>query len=172
MVTAVKSNQPKLSLQLSRLPWKQAPVMDRSRHRAHGREEVRELQVVTVDGLLFPHARQVVRIRRRRRRIGTRTWSTETVYAVTDLEAHQASPAELAAWSRGHSIIENKNHWVKDVTFGEDAGQIRRHHTPAVMSALRDLARAALHRAGWANIASARRAHTQSEATLTLHGIP
>ncbi|MFD9110320.1 ISAs1 family transposase [Streptomyces bottropensis] len=169
---SVKSNQPKLAGQLSRLPWKRAPVMDRSRDRGHGREEIRELQVVTVDGLLFPHARQVMRIRRKRRRTGTRKWSTETVYAVTDLEAHEASPAEPAAWSRGHRIIENKIHWVKDVTFAEDASQVRRHRTPAVMSSLRDLARATPHRAGWADIANGRRAHTRPEDVLTLHGIP
>ncbi|MFF3584076.1 hypothetical protein [Streptomyces mirabilis] len=40
------------------------------------------------------------------------------------------------------------------------------------MSALCHLARATLHRAGWANIASGRRAHTQPEAVLTLYGIP
>nr|WSZ98616.1 hypothetical protein OH820_25745 [Streptomyces sp. NBC_00857] len=40
------------------------------------------------------------------------------------------------------------------------------------MSALRDLARAALHRNGWTNTASGRRAHTHPEAALTLHGIP
>ncbi|WUG05443.1 hypothetical protein OG803_38550 (plasmid) [Streptomyces sp. NBC_00467] len=50
--------------------------------------------------------------------------------------------------------------------------QVRRHHTNAVMSVIRDLARAALHRTGWANIASGRRAHTAPAAILTLHGIP
>ncbi|WSM52089.1 hypothetical protein OIE83_36600 (plasmid) [Streptomyces sp. NBC_01708] len=122
-----------------------------------------------MDGLLFPHARQVVRIHRNCRRTGTSKWQTETVYAVTDLAAHQASPAEIAAWVRGHWT--NTVHWTKHVTFAEDDSQIR-HHTSAVMSALRDLARATLHRAGWANIASGRRAHTHPAATLTLHGIP
>ncbi|MFF8917801.1 ISAs1 family transposase, partial [Streptomyces sp. NPDC015032] len=102
----------------------------------------------------------------------TSKWQTETVYAVTDLAAHQASPAEIAAWVRGQRIIENTVHWTKDVTFAEDASQIRRHRAPAVMSALRDLARATLHRSGWANIASGRRAHTHPSATLALHGIP
>jgi hypothetical protein len=78
----------------------------------------------------------------------------------TDLAAHQADPAEISAWARGHWIIENTVHWTKDVTFAEDASQVRRHGTPAVMTTLRDLARAALHRAGRANIASGRRAHT------------
>ncbi|MFD5442495.1 transposase family protein [Streptomyces tendae] len=80
---------------------------------------------VSVDGLLFPHARQVVRIHRKRRRVGTSKWRAETVYAVTDLAAHQASPAEIAAWARGHWIIENAVHWTKDVTFAEDSSQIR-----------------------------------------------
>jgi predicted transposase YbfD/YdcC len=169
---SVKNNQPTLARQLKKLPWAKAPVLDRSRNRGHGREEVREVKVLSVDGLLFPHAHQVVRIHRKRRRTGARKWTAETVYAVTDLPAHQASAAEIAAWARGHWIIENTVHWTKDVTFAEDASQVRRHHTPAVMSVLRDLARAALHRNGWTNTASGRRAHTHPEAALTLHGIP
>jgi predicted transposase YbfD/YdcC len=116
--------------------------------------------------------RQVVRIHRKRRRIGARKWQTETVYAVTDLAAHQADAAEIAAWAHGHWIIENTVHRAKDVTFAEDASQIRRHCTLSVMTALRDLAPATLHRAGWTNIASARRAHSHPEVVLALHGIP
>lgn len=130
------------------------------------------MKVVTIKDLLFPHARQVACIRRKRRRIGAERWQTETVHAVTDLPAEQASPREIAAWARGHWIIENTVHWTKDVTFAEDASQVRRHHTPVVMSALRDLARATLHQSGWVNIASGRRAHTQPAAVLALHRIP
>jgi predicted transposase YbfD/YdcC len=169
---SVKNNQPTLARQLEKLPWAKAPVLDRSRNRGHGREEVREVKVLSVDGLLFPHAHQVVRIHRKRRRTGARKRTAETVYAITDLPAHQASAAEIAAWARGHWIIENTVHWTKNVTFAEDASQVRRHHTPAVMTVPRDLARAALHRTGWTNTASGRRAHTHPEAALTLHGIP
>ncbi|MFE2519046.1 ISAs1 family transposase [Streptomyces mirabilis] len=169
---SVKNNQPTLARQLRNLPWSKTPVLHRSHGRGHGREEKREVQVVTVDRLLVPHARQVVRIRRKRRRLGAKKWSTETVYAVTDLAAHQAAATEIAAWARGHWIIENTVHWTMDVTFAKDASQVRRHRTPAVMSSLRDLTRATLHRAGWANIASGRRAHTQFETVLTFHGIP
>ncbi|MEU1320551.1 ISAs1 family transposase [Streptomyces tibetensis] len=169
---SIKNNQPKFSGQLRQLPWKDVPVLHRSKDRGHGREEVGEVKVCSVDGLLFPHARQVVRIHRKRRRAGAGKWQTETVYAVTDLAAHQADPAESSAWARGHWIIENTVHWTKDVTFAENASQVRRHGTPAVMSTLRDLARGALHRAGWAHIVSGRRAHTALETALTLHGIP
>ncbi|MFE2611731.1 transposase, partial [Streptomyces mirabilis] len=71
---------------------------------------------LSVDGLLFPHARQVVRIHCKRLPLGAKKWQTETVYAVTDLPAHRASPAEIASWARGHWIIENTVRWTKDVT--------------------------------------------------------
>jgi len=168
----VKNNQPTLATQLRRLPWKQVPVLHRQTDRGHGRAEIREVQVVTVDDLLFPHARQVVRIRRRRRGLSTRRWTTEVVYAITDLPTHQARPAEIAAWAREHWTIENSVHWIRDVTFGEDASQTRAHNTPAVMAALRDIIRGTFRLTGWANTASARRAHTTPTAALTLHGIP
>lgn len=168
----VKDNQPTLAAQLRRLPWKQVPVLHRQTSRGHGRHEIREVQVVTVDDLLFPHARQVVRIHRRRRPSGTKKWTTETVYAITDLPVHQARPHEIAAWAREHWTIKNSVHWIRDVTFGEDASKTRTHNTPAVMAALRDIIRGAFRLAGWANTASARRAHATPTTALTLYGIP
>jgi predicted transposase YbfD/YdcC len=168
----VKDNQPTLAAQLRRLPWKQVPVLHRQSSRGHGRAEIREVQVVTVDDLLFPHARQVVRIRRRRRPLGTKKWTSEVVYAITDLPTHQARPDEIAAWAREHWTIENSVHWIRDVTFGEDASHVRTHNTPTVMAALRDIIRGTIRLTGWANTASARRAHTNPATTLALHGIP
>lgn len=49
---SVRNNQPTFSGQLRKLPWDKAPVLDRSRERGHGREEVWEVKVVSVDGLL------------------------------------------------------------------------------------------------------------------------
>ena len=130
------------------------------------------MQVVTVKGLLFPHARQVLRVVRKRRKLGATRWSTETVYAITDLTAEQANAAELAAHLRRHWTVENSSHWIRDVVFGEDRIKVRTRNTPAVLAALRDIVRATLRKAGWANTASARRAHTNAEDILTLHGIP
>ena len=52
-------------------------------------------------------------------------WSTETVYAVTSLTAARARPDQLAAALRGHWAIEDRLHWVRDVTYGEDLSQVR-----------------------------------------------
>jgi predicted transposase YbfD/YdcC len=168
----VKDNQPNLAAQLRALPWKQVPVGYRTTDRGHGREEVREIQVLTVDGLLFPHARQVARIRRKRRRLGTRRWTTEIVYAITDLPAHKANAEEIATWAREHWTVENTAHHVRDVTFAEDANRTRTRNAPAVMAVLRDIVRGAFRLAGWANTASARRANTTPASAFSLYGIP
>jgi predicted transposase YbfD/YdcC len=61
-----------------------------------------------------------------------------TVYAVTNLHAAQASPARLADWIRGHWAIEALHH-IRDVTFAEDASQVRTGTAPQVMASLRIL---------------------------------
>ncbi|WP_406840461.1 transposase [Streptomyces sp. AHU1] len=60
----------------------------------------------TVDDLLFPGARQAVRIVRRRVHRETGKISPKTVYAVTSLTAEQAGPARLARPIRGHWTVE------------------------------------------------------------------
>jgi predicted nucleic acid-binding Zn ribbon protein len=47
------ANQPTLYAQLAGLPWRQIPVMDRTREHGHGRVEVRTLKVAAVAGLCF-----------------------------------------------------------------------------------------------------------------------
>lgn len=167
----IKNNQRNQARQLHALPWKDIPVIHRDDSRGHGRHEQRLVQVVTVDGLLFPHAAQVLRIQRRRRLYGAKKWSSETVYAITDLPAEQASAAEIASWARGHWTVENTVHWCRDVTFNEDKSQVRTRNTPAVLAALRDLIRGALTLAGYVNTAAGRRAHTERPRVLALYGI-
>jgi len=156
----VKRNQPTLHDQLATLPWRDVPVADARHDKAHGRIEQRTLKVVTVAaGIGFPHAAQAIQITRKVRKRRSRKWRTETVYAVTDLPAEQARPHQLATWLRGHWSIENRLHWVRDVTLGEDLSQIRTGNGPQVMATLRNLA-ISLHRlTGATNIAHAIRHH-------------
>jgi hypothetical protein len=131
------------------------PDADRDCARGHGRREIRTLKILSVStGIGFPNAAQAIQIRRRRRRLDQpKRFTTETVYAVTDLMVHQARPTQLAAWIRGHWPIENKVHWVRDVTYDEDRSQIRTGTGPQVMAALRNAAIGALRTAGVTNIA-------------------
>jgi hypothetical protein len=83
------------------------------------------------------------------------------VYAITSLPHAQASPARLADLIRGHWTIENGLHWVRDVTFAEDASQLRSGTGPNVMASLRNLVIGVLSRAGPVNLAAALRYHSR-----------
>ena len=158
----VKNNQPKLRKQLAQLPWGDVPVTHTQQDRRHGRVEKRTLKVVTVaDGIMFPHAAQAIQVTRKVRKRNSQKWRTETVYAVTDLTADQARPDQLATWLRGHWCIENRLHWVRDVTFGEDLSQVRTGNGPQVMATLRNLAISLLRLTGATNIAKALRHHAR-----------
>lgn len=154
----VKANQPTLLRQLKALPWTDVPVADITTGKAHGRQEQRTLKLTAVTaGIGFPHAALALQITRRRRPLTGGRWRTETVYAITDLTAEQTTPVELVDALRAHWGIENRLHWVRDVSYGEDLSQVRTGHGPAVMATLRNLAISLLRRAGATNIAAASR---------------
>jgi predicted transposase YbfD/YdcC len=133
--------------------------------------EIRRLQVTTIAGLDFPHATQALRITRRVRSLHGRRWRTVVVYAITSLTAAQASPARLADWIRGHWGIEALHH-IRDITFAEDASQIRTGTAPRAMASLRNLAIGVLRARGHRNIAAAlRRNARDATRPLALLGI-
>jgi len=156
----VKANQPTLLARCARLPWHLVPVADRTRDRGHGRVEHRTLKAVSVNEFGFPHAAQVVQVTRKRRDLHTNRWQTVTVYAITSLPFEVARPARLADLLRGHWAIEALHH-IRDVTFAEDASQVRTGATPGVMAALRNLVIGVLSRAGPVNVAAALRHHAR-----------
>ena len=82
---------------------------------------------------------------------------------MTSLRPAQASAARLLALVRAHWTIENRLHWVRDVTFDEDRSQVRRGAGPQVMATLRNLAISLLRLAGAALIAPALRQAGWSE---------
>lgn len=157
-ILTVKDNQPTLRRQLKELPWKQIPVADRSVEHGHGRTAKRMLKAAEIaGGIGFPHAVQVLRLTRTvtDRKTGKR--HTETVYAVTSLSITDAAPTQIASWLRGHWAIENRLHWVRDVTYAEDHSQIRSGNGPQVMATLRNTAIGLLRLDGHDNIAKALR---------------
>jgi len=88
---------------------------------------------------------------------GTST-TREITYGLTDLpDTGAKAAARLLGLVRGHWGIENKQHWVRDVTYDEDRSQVRKGNGPRVMASLRNTAISLLRLAGATNIASATR---------------
>jgi hypothetical protein len=135
----------------------------------HGRRETRQLWALTDPALNarageagvhetpWPHLVQVCRMRRQRVHGQTGEIQEEVSYAITSLGPDQADAARLLAMRRGHWGIENKLHWVRDVTFGEDECPIRSGAAPEAVAACRNLVIALVRQAGHANIAAALR---------------
>ena len=105
----------------------------------------------------FPYAAQVFAIHRETTEIVTQKFRSETGYGLTSLKPEDANPKRLLALSRNHWSIENRLHWVRDVTFDEDRCQVRRGAGAQVMASLRNLAVSLLRMAGARYIPSALR---------------
>ena len=164
----VKGNQKTLRERMSRLPWRDIPLLDRTTASGHGRREIRRLKVRTVQpGLPFPHAAQAIEVKRRRTSRTTGKTTVATVYAVTSLPPDLADPARLAQLVQNHWSVEALHH-IRDVTFAEDASRIRTGTAPRAMATLRNLAIGLQRQAGRANIAAATD-HYRHEPTTPPH---
>lgn len=147
----------------------------RTREVGRGRIEERELALsndVPEGYTGFPGVQQLFRLTRRVIVKRTGEIREETVYGMTSLSAEQADPKRLLALNRGHWHIENKSHYVRDVTFREDHSQVRTGSIPQVMAALRNACIGLMRIAGHTNIAAACRYHAaQPLVALALLGI-
>ncbi len=173
-VIVVKENQPHLYADIALLfavpPPGERFATSRSADRHGDRTEVRQLWASTAlsDYLAWPGVAQVCKIERVVWRKGRRTH--EVRYAITSLTA--ASAARLLQLIRGHWQIENRLHYIRDVTLGEDASRIRTRAAPRVMAALRNAVLGLLRQHGWQNIAAALRHYAwQPLAALQLLGL-
>lgn len=61
---------------------------------------------------------------------------TQTIYGITSLAPTQASAAQLLKLVRRHWRMENRLHWRRDVTLGEDRCQVRKGAAPVVLASL------------------------------------
>lgn len=136
------------------MPWAGAPIEHVMKDRAHGRDEVRTIQVLPAPEDLFPYAAQAFLIERLVRNLDGSPRSAIAALGITSATAERAGPARIALGVRGHWGIENKLHHVRDVTYGEDASRVRTRNAPQNMAAMRNLAIGALRASGWTSIAS------------------
>jgi predicted transposase YbfD/YdcC len=184
-VMIVKHNQKGLFERLDTLDWASVPVAHTTIDKGHGRRETRTIQVLDApEDLGFPHVAQVFLIERyttrkvRKRTKGSRKYRTVevktaiAVLGITSLSAREAAPHHLATYVRGHWSIENKIHWVRDVTFREDASQVKAGSRPRIMATLRNFAIGLIRQAGHAKIAATiRRIKNDPWLLLTLLGL-
>ena len=63
----------------------------------------------------------------------------EVVHGITSRPPEKADAKRLLELVREHWRIENSLHYVRDVTLGEDACQVRRGSAPQVLAALRNV---------------------------------
>jgi predicted transposase YbfD/YdcC len=161
-LVVVKENQPSLYRDIALLFEEPPPgeiVATAEQRGKHGdRQEGRRLWASTAlrEYLDWPGAQQVLKIERLSERKGKQT--RQIRYAITSLD-ERASAATLLRHIRSHWGIENRLYYVRDVTFGEDASQVRSGSAPQVMAALRNVVIGLLRQAGWTNIAEALRHH-------------
>jgi hypothetical protein len=106
-------------------------------NKAHGRIETRLIYTAPAHRKLkFFGVKQVICILRRRE--FKNYCEFETSYYITSMSTKRASKEFLLKAIQNHWNVENKLHYVKDVTFNED--RIRYSVNPAIVSAFRALA--------------------------------
>jgi predicted transposase YbfD/YdcC len=184
-VMTVKRNTPTLYDRIDALDWSTVPITHQTRETGHGRRERRTIQVLDAPtDLGFPAAAQVFLIERyttrtvRKRTKGSRKYKTVqvrtavAVLGITSLSSREAAAEHLAGYVRGHWAIENKIHWVRDVTFREDASQVRTPSRFRVMVTLRNLVIGLIRQAGYTKIAATiRRIRYDPHLLLTILGL-
>jgi predicted transposase YbfD/YdcC len=174
----IKANQPELLEEVALLfaapPPGERFATAQSRRTQRDRCEVRTLTVSAalaeyVQALGWVGAQQVLRLESV---VTTQAKTTQLVrYFLTSL-GPQTTSRELLRLVREHWHIENRLHYVRDVTLGEDASQVRSGAAPEVMAALRNAILGLLRQHGWTNIAAALRHFAWSPgAALRLLGL-
>lgn len=128
-------------------------------HKGRGRVEHRRLRTTTIltGHLDWPGAAQCCQLTRTITQKGETTH--EVASALTSAARELAPPKKLLQWWREHWHIENRVHWVRDTTMGEDASKIRTGSAPQTLAAVRNMALNVLRTLGTPNVAATLREH-------------
>ena len=176
---SVKANQPSLLEDIKQAftdQWWMSETLTESKmtDAYGGRIEERILKASTaMQGYSdWPGLQRVMKMERKITIKRTGVMRQEEAYAITSLDERRASTQELMKLWREHWHIENKLHYVRDVTFKEDKSQVRKGKIPEVMAALRNAAITLMRVEGATNIAAAcRRYAAQPGLAMTALGL-
>ena len=137
----------------------ETPFQFQTIDKGHGRHETRTIWVSTqfVQYIPLPYVRQFFTVKREVVHLKSKKHTIEFAHGITSLPPEKASPEQILDYNRGHWSIENKSHYVRDVTFDEDRSQVRSGNGPQMMAFLRNFTIGLIRLAGLPNIASALR---------------
>ena len=160
-VVTVKKNQNSLYQRIEAifdLFEDQISSKTQSSNKGHGRIETREaicIEVIEKNflDLEFPSIRQICKIVRNSTDLKGNDFNEDNQFFITNATPQQADSTSLLAILRGHWSIENSSHYVRDVTFGEDASRIRSGSAPRLMATMRNLSIGVMRLGGENNIA-------------------
>jgi len=176
---SVKANQPSLLEDIKQAftdQWWMADTLRQARTLDSYADRIEERSLKASTAMCgysdWPGLRQVLRMERRITNKRTKGERHEVAYAVTSLDERQVGAEQLLRLWREHWHIENKLHYVRDVTFKEDKSQVRTGKIPQVMAALRNAAISLMRVSGATNIAAAcRRYAAQPGLALSAIGL-
>ena len=148
-MTAVKSNRVALLADLVALDWERPEVRateHRTEDKRHGRIEKRSCRVIDLTTEThagkanLPHRQVAFRIERERRHRKTGVVTHETVHGLSSLPFDKASAERILDLVRGHWSIENRVHYVRDVSYDEDRCRVHTAHLPRNLACLTNVA--------------------------------
>jgi predicted transposase YbfD/YdcC len=125
--------------------------------KGHGRLETRTLTCgnAHIEDVDWPDVQQVVRRECERITIKTGKRTCEVTYGLVSMTPEEAGAVAIERLWRGHWTIENQQHYVRDVTFGEDAGHAAQGTTAHALAALRNGLLMLFRSAHWRSIPDA-----------------
>jgi len=162
----VKKNHPQMYAEIATFFELEGIVADQEQFdrvqtvsKGHGRLEIRTLECLSGScaDWRWPDASQVIRRTCERIILKSGKRTVEVSYGLSCLSAEEAGAAALEQLWRGHWTIENRKHYVRDVTLGEDRHPMYTGEAPQVLAALRNALIDGWRARGWTNIADALR---------------
>jgi predicted transposase YbfD/YdcC len=161
LLVQLKDNQAQLSDAIADIAVGHAPAdTASSQNNGRSRQEHRTVEVFPAGNALAhtdwgPYIKTIIRVTRKTwlRSAATGRWHQRGEVATYVSSATGLSASQWADIIRGHWGIENRNHYVRDVTCNEDRSRIR--DNPGIMARARSFALNIMRHNGVTNVAQA-----------------
>lgn len=146
LIVQLKDNQPTLRQQVENVTARETPISTSTTRngKAHSRAETRTVTVFDARNAVAStewqdHVAAIIQVTRTVHASNAKTGLWTTAVSTAFYLSNAPAPAShFADAIRGHWGIENRSHYSRDVTFGEDASRIRVN--PGIFARIRSFA--------------------------------